>query len=95
MNEFMLRELLNAFVIVSICVIIHAGGIVVFARFLSRRFSPAEVTTVSRQSLLLILVFAMVISLHLVETGVWAWFYFWNNLFPDFETALYLSLGTY
>ncbi|HEX7773334.1 MAG TPA: potassium channel family protein [Pyrinomonadaceae bacterium] len=91
----MLRELLNAFVLVSICVVIHAGGIVIFARFLIRRFPPAELTTVSRQTLLLILVFAMVISLHLIETGVWAMFYFWNNLFPDYETALYFSLGTY
>jgi ion channel len=91
----MLRELLNAFVLVSICVVIHAGGIVIFARFLTRRFSPAELNTVTRQTLLLIVVFAMVISLHLVETGVWAMFYFWNNLFTDFETALYFSLGTY
>jgi hypothetical protein len=95
MKEFMLRELLNAFVIVSICVVIHAGGIVIFARFLSRRFPPAELATVGRQTLLLILVFGMVISLHLIETGVWAGFYFWNNLFPDYETSLYFSLGTY
>ena len=95
MKEFMLRELLNAFVLVSICVVLHAGGIVVFARFLTRRFSPAELTTVTRQSLLLILIFAMVITLHLIETGVWAMFYFWNDLFPDYETALYFSLGTY
>ena len=91
----MLRELLNAFVLVSICVVLHAGGITVFARFLTRRFAPAELTTVSRQSFLLILIFAMVISLHLIETGVWALFYFWNDLFQDFETALYFSLGTY
>ena len=95
MKEFMLRELLNAFVIVSICVVIHAGGIVVFARFLTRRFAVEKFTTMGRQSLLLILVFAMVISLHLIETGVWAMFYFWNSLFTDFETALYFSLGTY
>jgi hypothetical protein len=95
MKEFMLRELLNAFVLVSICVVIHAGGITVFARFLSRRFPPEKFTTVGRQSLLLILVFAMVITLHLIETGVWAVFYFWNSLFPDYETALYFSLGTY
>ena len=91
----MLRELLIAFAIVAICVVIHAGGIAWFARFLIGRFPPEGLVTVSRQALLLILVVAMVISLLLVETGIWATFYFWNNLFQDYETALYFSLGTY
>ena len=91
----MLSELLIAFAIVAICVVIHAGGIALFAQFLTSRFPPENLTTVSRQALVLIVVFAVVISLHLIETGIWAVFYFWNNLFPDYETALYFSLGSY
>lgn len=95
MKEFMLRELLIAFVIVAICVVIHAGGIAIFAQFLSARFPLENLVALNRQMLVLILVFAMVITLHLIETGIWAMFYFWNNHFPDYETALYFSLGTY
>lgn len=95
MKEFMLKELLIAFVIVAICVVIHAGGIAIFAQFLSARFPPEQLAGVSRQAFVLIIVFAMVITLHLIETSIWAGFYFWNDHFEDFETALYFSLGTY
>ena len=95
MEEFMLGELLIAFVIVVICVLIHIGSIVVFAQFLINRFPAENLTTRSRQAFVLILVFGVVLSLHLIETGIWAMFYFWRDLFPDYETALYFSLGTY
>lgn len=95
MKEFMLRELLIAFGIVAICVVIHAGGIAIFAQFLSNRFPPEHLVATSRQAFLLIVVFAMVMTLHLIETGIWATFYYWNHHFEDFETALYFSLGTY
>ena len=91
----MLRELLIAFAIVSVCVLIHVGGIVIFAQFLIRRFPIETLVTMSRQAFLLILVFAVVITLHLIETGIWATFYYWNHHFPDYETSLYFSLGTY
>lgn len=91
----MLRELLIAFVIVSVCVLIHVGGIVIFAQFLIRKFPAESLGAMSRQAFLLILVFGVVITLHLIETGIWATFYFWNHHFPDYETALYFSLGTY
>lgn len=91
----MLDELLIAFVIVAICVVIHVSGITIFGQFLTSRFQLEKLTTISRQSLVLILVFTVLISLHLVETAIWASFYYWNNLFETFETALYFSLGTY
>lgn len=95
MKEFMLRALLIAFAIVAICVVIHAGGIALFAQFLSKRFPPEQLVATSRQAFLLIIVFAMVMTLHLIETGIWGTFYYWNNHFEDYETALYFSLGTY
>lgn len=91
----MLRELLIAFVIVAICVVIHAGGLVIFVQFLTAKFPAENLVAINRQILVLILVFAMVMTLHLIETGIWATFYYWNNHFPDFETAIYFSLGTY
>jgi voltage-gated potassium channel len=92
----MLNELLIAFAIVAICVVIHVGGIGLFAQYLLGRFPQLEgLTTIRRQTVLLILVFAVVISLHLIETAIWATFYYWHNLFETYETALYFSLGTY
>ena len=46
-------------------------------------------------ALLLILVFGVIILLHLADTSIWAAFYYWRNLFADFETAFYFSLGSY
>jgi len=91
----MLSELLIAFGIVAICVVIHVGGIAIFAQFLIDRFPLESLNTIMRQGVLLILVFAVVITLHLIETGIWATFYYLYGLFETYETALYFSLGTY
>lgn len=96
MKRHMFSELLIALGIVAVCVVIHTAGLALFADFLMDRFPQLErVTTVGRQAVLLILVFAVVISLHLVEASLWATFYYLRGLFQDFETALYFSLVTY
>src|SRR5215204_149750 len=91
----MLRELLIAFAIVAVCSVIHVGVIVVFAQFLRLRFALEILTSLTRQTFVLVLVFAVVIGLSLVEAGIWAVFYYFRGLFPNLETALYFSLGTY
>lgn len=92
----MFREVLLALSIVALCVVIHTAGLVLFAEFLIDRFPKVErVTTMMRQVVALILVFAVVMSLHLVEASLWATFYYVRGLFENFETALYFSLITY
>jgi voltage-gated potassium channel len=92
----MFRELLIALSIVAICVVIHTAGLVLFAQFLIDRYPKLDrVAAITRQMFTLILVFAVVITLHLVEAGLWAVFYYVRGLFADFETALYFSLVTY
>lgn len=92
----MFRELLIALSIVAVCVVIHTAGLVLFAQFLIDRFPKLDrVTAITRQMITLIFVFAVVITLHLVEAGLWAIFYYVRGLFNDFETALYFSLVTY
>jgi len=92
----MFRELLIAFAIVAVCSVIHVGVIVVFAQFLRFRFAALETLPgLTQQAFVLALVFTVVIGLSLVETGIWAAFYYFRGLFPNFETALYFSLGTY
>jgi len=48
-----------------------------------------------RHAILLILVFAGIMFLHIVETNLWAGFYYTRGLFNDFETSLYFSLTSY
>jgi voltage-gated potassium channel len=92
----MLRELMIALGIVAICVVIHTASLVLFAQFLLFRFPTIQrVRTMIRQAALLIVIFAVVISLHLVEAALWAVFYYLRSLFHDFETAFYFSLVTY
>jgi len=92
----MLRELLIAFAIVAVCSVIHVGVIVVFAQILRLRFVALETrTSLTQQAFVLVLVFAVVIGVSLIETGIWAAFYYYRDLFSNFETALYFSLGTY
>lgn len=92
----MLRELASAFVISSICVVIHITGLVALAGWLLKRLPKLEQQFSSRRvTFLLILVFAMIISLHLTAASIWAAFYDLQGLFPDYETSLYFSLGTY
>jgi voltage-gated potassium channel len=92
----MFRELLIALSIVAICVVIHTVGLVLFAQLLiGRANSPETVSRMRRQTPVLIVIFAVVVTLHLIEAALWAWFYYLRGLFPDFETSLYFSLVTY
>ena len=86
---------MSALAIVVFCVVIHVGGIVALAHSLLARLDRLEnPTKTTFQASVLIVVFGFVLSLHMLEIGIWATFYHWRNLF-DFETAFYFSLGTY
>jgi voltage-gated potassium channel len=93
----MLSELTLAFVVLAVCVLIHTAGLVGTAEWLFDRREKFERRRpgMMRFSLYLILVFSVVTVLHLTETAVWAVVYRWWGLFPDFETALYFSMGSY
>jgi len=92
----MLSELVLAFAVVAVCVIIHIIGLALFATvLLQRRSHIQEDPRIWRISLILIITFGVVILLHLAETIIWAGFYYSRNLFQTFETALHFSLTTY
>lgn len=95
-GRVMLAELLIAFVVVAICVVIHISGIVVLAWWILKKRELFETEpTVIRSILTLIVVFGVIIFLHMIETAVWAVVYQAWGLFPDFETSLYFSLTSY
>ena len=96
MTSQVLTELAFAFAIVAICVVIHSATLVNFSSWLITKRPPLEQgNAMVLYFLMLILAFFVLILLHLAETGIWAIFYYWRGLFPDFETSLYFSLGSY
>jgi hypothetical protein len=92
----MFKELVIAFGIMAICVVIHVIGMVILGEQLvrhraaiERRVGPAF------SALFLMAVFTIILALHSVEAGLWAAFYYLNGLFATFETCLYFSFKTY
>src|SRR3954466_2814372 len=92
----MLAQLASAFVVVSICVLIHTCGMVILAEWLLKRRTVIEQRAgITQLTLLLIAVFSVIVVLHLGEAAIWAFFYQQRGLFPDYETSLYFSLKSY
>ena len=95
-RTFMLRELLVAFAVVALCVVMHIAGMASLTTWLLRRRTSLEQNLhILNSSLLLIMVFGIVILLHLSEATIWAALFYSRSLFEDFETSLYFSLKTY
>jgi len=92
----MLRLLVTSFALVSSCVVFHTFGLVLLTHWLNRhRSTAASQFRISRYTVLLTSVFAVIVLLHLAETLIWAAFFHMWFLFGDLETSWYFSLGTY
>lgn len=92
----MLRELSIAFGIMVLCLATHLTGMVVMAdKLLDYREQIEKRISPGLTAVLVFLIFTVLVVLHFAEASVWAAFYKWNGLFPNFETCLYFSLGTY
>jgi len=92
----MVKELLIAFSIVAVCLVLHVASIVFIADWMldQRDKRKDKMGTVGYMGLL-IAAFSAIIVLHMIEIAIWAVFYFGNSLFADFETALYFSTTSY
>lgn len=92
----MLRQVLVAFILVSINVSIHASGMVaLFQGIIAKRSKIKKKFGAAYEIWLLIRIFAVIISLHLAQICVWAAFYtLWGGM-ENFETALYFSITSY
>jgi voltage-gated potassium channel len=92
----MLKELLVAFAIVAVCLLLHVGAIVSLADWmLDRRERSKEEMRTFGYMILLLVAFSVIIALHMVEISMWAGFYYTRSLFQDFETAFYFSITSY
>jgi Ion channel len=92
----MVSELLVAFLVVAVCLFIHVTSIVWLGESLLtwRETRHRPLHTLGYMVLLLI-VFSVTIALHMLETAIWAFFYYERSLFPNFETSLYFSITCY
>ena len=92
----MVRELLIAFGIMGVCLVIHVTGILFLGEELVRHRQKIEARIgFGYAALLLISIFLAMIILHMGEAAIWALFYLRAGLFKDFETSIHFSLQTY
>jgi hypothetical protein len=92
----MFNELAIAAAIVSVSLIIHMAGILLMAEWLLRRREELE-RNVSRRYFagVMVMLFGGILLLHLIQTSLWALFYYTQELFSDFETSLYFSMVSF
>ncbi len=89
----MISIFLSAVVLSFVTVTVHATGIAVLVRDLTRHHPPiASMWPILRMLLRMIW---WLVLLHVVEISIWAWFYLWCGLLPSAEAAFYFSGVTY
>ena len=92
----MFTELAIAAAIVAVSLIIHLAGILLMAESLLRRRDELEQSVSKRHFvLLMIALFIGILLLHMIQTSLWAVFYYTQELFSDFETSLYFSMVSF
>jgi voltage-gated potassium channel len=82
--------------LVATTVAIHAGGSF-FLIWTVHKYQARNIRNLRYSLLTLVLTF-MVLSLlilHLLEVGIWAYVFYWEQCFPDLDTSIYFSLITY
>jgi voltage-gated potassium channel Kch len=92
----MFTEISSAAMIVAVCLLIHVAGLLLMAEWVLQHREYLERTgSKLRSALLLIALFSGIMFLHITEASIWAVFYYSQELFKDFESALYFSLTSY
>ena len=89
----MLIKLLAAFLLMAVCVVIHATGVTWALRWL-RSLVASRARFWPRMRLFVRLA-AWMVACHMAEILVWAAFYWWQGAMPDAHTAAYFSAVTY
>ncbi len=90
----MLLEILMAWLLVTITVVMHAAGFSALLRALFRSHALASFGFWSSTWLVINLT-GWLILVHLAEIAIWALFYLWQGCLPDAESAFYYSGITY
>jgi len=89
----MLINLLIAWCLMAICVLVHAVGVAEAVRYV--RHNPVRSERLGPWTWLFVQLAGWVILLHLIEIAVWGVVYVWWGALPDLPSALYFSAVTY
>ena len=90
----MISNLLISFLLMALCVAVHATGLMGAMRWLDRSPALAD-RRFWPPTWLLIRIAGWLVLLHLVEIGFWALLYTWGHAMPDAHSAFYFSSVTY
>ncbi len=90
----MLTILLTAWCLVAACVVIHVMGLTAALEWIKHREARLD-GGFWRATMLLILVAGWAIVLHLLQIGVWAFFFVRTEAITDVNSAFYFSAITY
>jgi Ion channel len=88
-----LSQLLVAWGLMALCVVVHATGVTSALRWV--RGHVVRSPRPWRWIWLFTWLAGWIILLHLVEITIWASFFVWRQAMPDLQSALYFSAVTY
>lgn len=87
-------KLALAFLLMALCVVIHAFAILVTLRQVRGRLDTADAFSWTTLGLMVHIASNLTLA-HLIEIGLWGHVYVLRGVFPDFATAHYFSAVTY
>ena len=90
----MITKLFIGFLLMALCVVVHAIGITGAIRRMSHSPAPAD-PRFWPTAWLLVRIAGWLIFLHLIEISLWALLYAWRQAMPDLHAAFYFSAVTY
>ena len=90
----MLTKLFIAWILMALCVVVHAMGMTALLRWVGR-WAARATARYWLSTWRLVRTAGLIILLHLVEIAVWAFFYAWDHGMPDLPSAFYFSAVTY
>lgn len=90
----MLPKLITASILLAFTVVVHAVGMMVLLRWVSRAHVQVGARFWAMTWLLIQLAWSL-IAVHLIEITVWALFFWREGCLPDLESAFYFAGVTY
>jgi hypothetical protein len=90
-------QLLASVSLVVLTVLTHGFGmLIVFHRFRTvMRALGGDDPEIRHGQWLTVQLVAIMLAAHLGEAALWAFFYMWQGMLPDYATAMYFSLCSY
>jgi len=91
----MLLKFLITFVLLAVTVGMHAVGFSTLIRSLAKKKQALTKSAIWSRAWLVIWLAWRLLLLHMAEIAFWGLFYYWQDCFPDAESAFYFSGVTY